>query len=52
MDVHEELEKGKMKYIDFISFLKNFKNLPIIILEKPSINYKKEFNLIKNNFIK
>lgn len=52
VDVHDELEKGKIKYIDLISFLKFFKNLPIIILEKPSLNYKKEFNLIKNNLLK
>jgi len=51
VDVHDELEKGKMKYNDFISFLKNFKNLPIIILEKPSLKYKKEFNLIKNKLL-
>jgi deoxyribonuclease-4 len=51
VDTHEELEKGKMILHDIISFLKKFKNLPIIILEKTSSKYKNELNLIYNKLL-
>lgn len=45
VDIHEELDKGKIKYDDIINFIKNIKNKPIYVLEKPSNNLIEE---IKN----
>jgi len=47
VDVHDELEKGKMNINDILTFIKNFNTLPIIILEKPSDNLNIEINNIK-----
>lgn len=45
VDTHEELNKGKIKYDDIIKFVKNIKNNPLFVLEKPSDNLEEE---IKN----
>lgn len=47
VDVHENLFEGKMKLEDMKQFLTNLKHKPMIILEKPSDDIKKDIDLIK-----
>jgi len=49
VDVHENIFDGKMKIQDMKQFVLNLKHNPMIILEKPSDDIKKDFDFIKTN---
>ena len=50
LDRHEYLEEGHIKLNNILEFIKNIKknnSKIILILEKPSDNYNREFTIIK-----
>jgi len=50
LDRHEYIFEGKILLNDLKIFLNKLKKNPLIILEKPSDNYDKEINWIKQNY--
>ena len=50
VDRHEYIDNGLIEKKDLERFLKNIKNNPLIILEKPNTNYSKEIEWININF--
>jgi deoxyribonuclease-4 len=50
VDRHEFIDTGLIEKKDLEVFLKTLKSNPIIILEKPNVNYKDEINWVNKNY--